>query len=105
MPRRDNVIEFHVRAVGAGWGSTALVWKLHPGDVIRLGAPMAAMTLDPESGRDLLCVAGGTGLAPIKALLQDLARHNILPGQNARKAHLFFGPDAGQVDEASARLA
>jgi NAD(P)H-flavin reductase/hemoglobin-like flavoprotein len=85
-PREDSTIDFHVRAVGAGWVSSALVRKLQPGDMIRLAAPMGSMTLDRQSTRDLVLVAGGTGLAPIKALIEELAQFN-----RNRWVHVFFG--------------
>jgi NAD(P)H-flavin reductase/hemoglobin-like flavoprotein len=85
-PRKDNLLEFHVRALGAGWVSSALVRRLQPGDMIRLAAPMGSMTLDPQSTRDTVCVAGGTGLAPIKALVEEMTRYN-----RTRWVHVFFG--------------
>ncbi|MEU4621296.1 globin domain-containing protein [Actinoplanes sp. NPDC023801] len=85
-PRRDNTLEFHVRAVGAGWVSSALVRRLQVGDMIKLAAPMGSMTLDRRSTRDAVFVAGGTGLAPIKSLLEELTRYN-----RTRWVHVFFG--------------
>ncbi|GAA2577867.1 FAD-binding oxidoreductase [Winogradskya consettensis] len=85
-PRRDNSLEFHVRAVGAGWVSSALVRRLEVGDMIRLAAPMGSMNLDRRSTRDAVFVAGGTGLAPIKSLLEELTRYN-----RTRWVHVFFG--------------
>ncbi|HEY2948268.1 MAG TPA: globin domain-containing protein [Micromonosporaceae bacterium] len=85
-PRQDNSMEFHVRALGAGWVSSALVRRTKPGDMIRLAAPMGEMTPDRESTRDVVCVAGGTGLAPIKALVDELTRYN-----RTRWVHVFFG--------------
>jgi NAD(P)H-flavin reductase/hemoglobin-like flavoprotein len=85
-PRRDGTMEFHVRALGAGWVSSALVRRVKVGDMIRLAAPMGSMTLDRKSTRDIVCVAGGTGLAPIKALVEELTRYN-----RTRWVHLFFG--------------
>jgi NAD(P)H-flavin reductase/hemoglobin-like flavoprotein len=85
-PRDDGTIEFHVRAIGAGWVSGALVRRLRPGDLIKIAAPMGSMTLDHQSRRDIVCVAGGTGLAPIKALLDELGRYN-----RTRFVHLFRG--------------
>jgi NAD(P)H-flavin reductase/hemoglobin-like flavoprotein len=79
-------LEFHVRATGRGWVSSALVRRLRIGDVIRLGPAMGSMTLDEQSTRDVVCVAGGTGLAPIKALIGELARSNW-----CRWAHIFYG--------------
>jgi NAD(P)H-flavin reductase/hemoglobin-like flavoprotein len=85
-PRKDGSLDFHVRAVGAGWVSSALVWRVKPGDMLRLAAPMGEMVLDRRSTRDIVCVAGGTGLAPIKALVEELTRYN-----RTRWVHVFFG--------------
>ncbi|MGH8970131.1 MAG: globin domain-containing protein [Actinomycetes bacterium] len=85
-PSPDGLVEFHVRAVGAGWVSGPLVWRTTVGDVMRLGAPMGDMTADQQSQRDILCIAGGTGLAPIKAIVDDLTKWNT-----ARRVHVFFG--------------
>jgi len=85
-PRKDGTMEFHVRALGAGWVSSALVRRLKVGDMIRLAAPMGSMMLDRKSTRDIVCVAGGTGLAPVKALVEELTRYN-----RTRWVHLFFG--------------
>ncbi|MFF0152647.1 globin domain-containing protein [Micromonospora sp. NPDC005203] len=85
-PNDDSVLEFHVRSPGAGWVSGALVRRVRPGDLLRLAAPMGSMTLDRTSERDILCVAGGVGLAPIKALVEDLATFN-----RTRWVHVFYG--------------
>ncbi|MGI5212768.1 globin domain-containing protein [Plantactinospora sp. CA-290183] len=85
-PREDNVLEFHVRAVGAGWVSSTLVRRVRVGDLLRLAAPMGSMTLDRTSTRDVLCVAGGVGLAPIKALAEEMAGWN-----RTRWMHVFVG--------------
>jgi NAD(P)H-flavin reductase/hemoglobin-like flavoprotein len=85
-PRDDGTLEFHVRAVGAGWVSSALVWHLKPGDMLKLAAPMGSMVLDPASTRDVVCVAGGTGLAPVKSIIDEVARYN-----RTRTVYLFWG--------------
>jgi NAD(P)H-flavin reductase/hemoglobin-like flavoprotein len=85
-PREDNLIEFHVRKIDAGWVSTALVRHARPGDVVRLGHPMGTMGIDRRSDRDVLCIAGGTGLAPIRAMLEDMVTWNWY-----RRVHVFFG--------------
>lgn len=89
-PRADGTLEFHVRAAGGGWVSSALVRRIRPGDMLRLAAPMGSMSLDAESRRDLVFVAGGTGLAPVKALLDELTRYN-----RTRWIHLFRGERTG----------
>jgi NAD(P)H-flavin reductase/hemoglobin-like flavoprotein len=85
-PRSDNLITLHVRAVGAGWVSSALVYHTRVGDVVRIGAPMGGMVCNTASNREVLCLAGGTGLAPLKALIEDMARWNT-----NRRVRLYVG--------------
>jgi len=85
-PRPDGVLELHVKARDGGPVSTALVRRAAVGDALRLGPPLGHLALDPESDRDLLLVAGGTGLAPLKALVDQVARHGP-----ARRVDLFVG--------------
>jgi NAD(P)H-flavin reductase/hemoglobin-like flavoprotein len=85
-PRRDSLLEIHVRQLGAGWVSGALVRKHRIGDTLRLGPPRGATVLDKDSTRDIVIVAGGTGLAPMKALLDEARRWN-----SSRRMHFFFG--------------
>jgi NAD(P)H-flavin reductase/hemoglobin-like flavoprotein len=87
-PRSDGLLSFHVKAVPAGWVSRSLVHRARPGDVIRLGAPAGSMAVDHGSDRGLLCVGGSTGIAPIKALVEDVAEHG-----RRRPVEVFFGAD------------
>ncbi|MQY16158.1 Flavohemoprotein [Streptomyces sp. RB5] len=86
-PRPDGELEFHVRRTARGGVSEALVDRTRAGDTLRLGPARGTLTADGEPARDLLLVAGGTGWAPLRALLEDLARRRE-PG---RGAHLFLG--------------
>lgn len=70
----------------AGWVSTALVQRARPGDVLRLGPPAGSMVVDHRADSGLLCLGGGTGIAPIKALVEDVA------GQGRpRPVEVFYG--------------
>jgi NAD(P)H-flavin reductase len=91
-PRSDGTLELHVRAVPGGLVSGALVRHTSVGDRLRLGPPLGGMQVDPESDRDLLFVAGGTGLAPCKAMIEHVARWN-----STRQVRLFYG--ARRADE------
>lgn len=84
-PRPDGLVRLHVRAVPAGWVSGTLVRHTAPGDRLVLGPALGGMTLDPGPGRDLLLVAGGTGLAPLKAIAEQAARGG------GRRVHLVVG--------------
>ncbi|WP_106400423.1 globin domain-containing protein [Actinocorallia populi] len=85
-PREDGLLGFHVRALPGGWVSGALVRRTGTGDTLLLGPALGAMTLDPGSARDVLCVAGGTGLAPLKAITEQALAEN-----GARRVVLVFG--------------
>lgn len=85
-PRPDGSMEFHVRAVPGGWVSRAIVADSRVGDTWRIGPPMGRMSVDPQSDAPVLMVAGGTGLAPIKALLEEFTRWPRAP-----RTQLFLG--------------
>jgi NAD(P)H-flavin reductase len=85
-PRPDGVLELHVKAHDGGPVSTALVRRVGVGDVLRLGPPLGHLSLDTGSDRDLLLVAGGMGLAPLKAVVDAVARTGP-----PRRVDLFVG--------------
>jgi len=85
-PTDDGLLEFHIRAVDGGWVSRAVVKHGEPGDVWRMGPPMGRIRVDRHSGRDVLMVAGGTGVTPMRAILENLAGW----GENPR-IQLFYG--------------
>ncbi|MEK9519407.1 globin domain-containing protein [Streptomyces sp. NPDC087908] len=89
-PRPDGLLSLHVKAVPAGWVSNALVHRARPGDVLRLGPPAGSMTVDHATDTGLLCVGGGTGIAPIKALVEDVAEHG-----DRRPVDVFYGAKSG----------
>jgi NAD(P)H-flavin reductase/hemoglobin-like flavoprotein len=70
-PRADGLLTFHVRAVPGGWVSSALVHHTNVGDRVNLGPAQGGMTLAAASGQGMFCVAGGSGLAPLKALIEQ----------------------------------
>jgi ferredoxin-NADP reductase/hemoglobin-like flavoprotein len=78
-PRADNRLTFHVRVVPAGWVSTALAHHLRVGDQILLGAARGKLVLPTTPPRHLVCAAGGTGLAPLKAIVEDTIGADTLP--------------------------
>jgi NAD(P)H-flavin reductase len=85
-PRPDGSLELHVKARDGGPVSSVLVRQVGEGDVLRLGPPLGTFVLDNESDRDLLLVAGGMGLAPLKALIDQIARFGP-----ARRVDLYVG--------------
>lgn len=85
-PRPDGLLEFHVRAVPGGWVSGAVVAHTRVGDAWCIGPARGEMRVERNSGRDVLMVAGGTGAAPIRALLEELST-----GDGQPRVEVFVG--------------
>lgn len=89
-PRGDGLLRFHVKAIPGGWVSGALVHYTSPGDRVTLGPAGGRMSLALAGRRDLILVAGGTGLAPLKAIAEQVvSAEGAL--RSRRHVLLFFG--------------
>lgn len=87
-PRPDGTIELHVRRVVDGAMSAYWFDEAKLGDLLRLHGPRGAFFLRGIDGRDLVFLATGTGIAPVKAMLQSLAgRACVRP----RSASIYWG--------------
>jgi NAD(P)H-flavin reductase/hemoglobin-like flavoprotein len=71
-PRENGLIDLHVRAVPGGMVSTALVSHCGTGDTVTLSAARGDLRAPADAERDIVCVAGGTGLAPVKAIVESI---------------------------------
>ena len=91
-PRANGSVEFHVRLIDGGAVSMALTTQTVNGAELRIGPPVGSLRLDLASGREILMIAGSTGLAPLKAMTEQLAG---LPRPPA--VHLFFGARAADA--------
>ncbi|MCS7234954.1 MAG: FAD/NAD(P)-binding protein [Armatimonadetes bacterium] len=80
-PGHRDVVVHTVRAVGAV--TTALA-RVRPGQVVGLRGPFGSgWPLQEAQGRDVLVVAGGIGLAPLRPLVCGLLRHRHRYGRVA----------------------
>jgi NAD(P)H-flavin reductase/hemoglobin-like flavoprotein len=71
-PRENGLIDIHVRAIPGGMVSTALVNHSGTGDTLTLAAARGDLRVPADIDRDVVCVAGGTGLAPIKSIVEAI---------------------------------
>jgi NAD(P)H-flavin reductase/hemoglobin-like flavoprotein len=88
-PRENGLIDLHVAAVPGGMVSTALVSHCAAGDVVLLGAARGDLRPPADPAANLVCVAGGTGLAPIKAIIEAIV-HAATQGRR-RSITLYAG--------------
>lgn len=83
-PSDAHHFEICVRAVAGGHGSN-WVHRLRPGTRVKFEGPIGDFVLG-EAERDIVMVATGTGMSPIKSMLLHL-----LDQQSTRRVRLFFG--------------
>jgi ferredoxin len=70
-PSDRTHFEICVRAVSGGFCSN-FIHRLRPGDCIQVEGPYGDFRLVDGSPRDILMIATGTGIAPIKSMLLDI---------------------------------
>jgi CDP-4-dehydro-6-deoxyglucose reductase len=71
-PRQDKLIELHIREVPAGAMSRYWFQEAKVNDLLRLRGPLGTFFLRGQAGKDLVLLATGTGIAPVKAILEGL---------------------------------
>lgn len=72
-PRSDNLIELHIRQVPDGAMSRYLFGEAKANDLLRLNGPLGTFFLRDVAGLQLILLATGTGMAPVKAMLEAMA--------------------------------
>ncbi|TJZ79253.1 flavoprotein [Rhodococcus oryzae] len=82
----EGQIEFHVRRVSGGWVSPAMVGQTNLGDTWVMGSPLGALGVDRTQNRDMLMIGSGTGIAPLRAQLMEMAMR-----ANNPNVHVFVG--------------
>ena len=82
----DEELEFHVRRVPDGRVTSYVFDEIKLGDVIRVSGPLGTAYLRTRHEGPLLCVAGGTGLAPILSIVRGAIAANM-----DNPIHLYFG--------------
>jgi len=79
----DKVVELHIRAVEGGAMSRYWFNQAHTNDLLRLNGPLGTFFVRETTNIDLIFLATGTGIAPVKAMLESIAN---LPQEQAPKS-------------------
>jgi toluene monooxygenase electron transfer component len=79
--------DFMVRRVPNGRVSTMLFDALRPGDRVTLDGPLGLAHWREDTARDVVCIAGGSGLAPIVSIANAAAAQS----SGDRPIWLFYG--------------
>lgn len=79
-------IELHIRHLPGGKFTDVVFSTLKLKDIVRMEGPFGSFHLREESAKPVVLLASGTGLAPIKAIIERIEAQAI-----ARPLHLYWG--------------
>lgn len=104
-PREDGKLELQIRQVAGGVMSQYWFEELACNDLLRLEGPQGTFALRNISPRNLVFLATGTGIAPVKAILEQLkaepeqvANKRIWVYWGARQAaDIYWQPEFGSL--------
>ena len=85
-PFADEYLELHVRHVPGGEFSHYAFHQMHEKALLRIRGPLGSFFLRESSERPMLFIAGGTGVAPVKGIIEDALARRI-----NRPMYLFWG--------------
>lgn len=85
-PKDNHHIEFIIRLVKGGTATTFVHKALEQNDDIILTGPYGDFFLQEDSDKPIICIAGGSGKAPIRSILSVLKDKGM-----PREVHYFFG--------------
>lgn len=69
-PHADELLEIHVRRVPGGNFTEHVFTAMKERDIMRIEGPLGSFFLREESDKPIILVAGGTGFAPLKGLIE-----------------------------------
>src|ERR1700722_7406256 len=85
----EQGLELHVRAMEGGAMSTYWFNQAKINDLLRLQGPSGTFFLRDVAGRNLIFLATGTGIAPVKAMLEALV--TLAPGGGPASVTVLWG--------------
>jgi NAD(P)H-flavin reductase len=85
-PRESDGVQLHIRRIPGGQFSESVLARLQKGDRLDVEIPFGEFYLRTGSERPIVCLATGTGFAPIKSIIEDL----IVRG-NTRGVRFYWG--------------
>lgn len=82
----EQILEFHIRVVPGGSSSRYVAERLQVGDPVRAEGPFGTSYLRERHTGPILALAGGSGLAPIKSIVDTAFQIGM-----SQPIHLYFG--------------
>jgi len=88
LPNESGQWHFQIRRVPGGQGTAVLFDALPIGADMTIDGPYGLAWLREDAQRDIVCVAGGSGLAPMISIARGADAAGLL---TSRRLHFFYG--------------
>ncbi|MGB4227108.1 MAG: CDP-6-deoxy-delta-3,4-glucoseen reductase [Candidatus Dechloromonas phosphoritropha] len=85
-PHDDALLQLHVRHIPGGVFTDQVFSSLKVREILRISGPHGTFYLREESTKPMILLAGGTGFAPIKAIVE-----HAIAEKCARPLHIYWG--------------
>ncbi|MDH5230067.1 MAG: CDP-6-deoxy-delta-3,4-glucoseen reductase [Gammaproteobacteria bacterium] len=85
-PHDDELLELHIRYIDGGEFTHQVFGGMKEKTMLRFEGPLGQFTIRENSTRDMIFMAGGTGFAPIKGMIDHLFSEKC-----QRKMTLYWG--------------
>lgn len=90
-PHEDNQLELHLRLIPGGVFTEYVFNEMPEKAILRIEGPFGSFYYRDNSEKPMIMVAGGTGFAPIKGIIEHMIHNNI-----KRDVILYWGAKARQ---------
>ena len=75
-PHDDALLELHIRQVPGGLFTEQVFSQMKEKDILRINGPHGTFFLREDSSKPIVMIAGGTGFAPIKSVVEHAIAEN-----------------------------
>lgn len=73
----EPILEFHIRLMPAGAVTPFVSTRLKAGDTVKVSGPYGTSYLREKHAGPIVALAGGSGLAPIKSIVETAVAHGL----------------------------
>ena len=88
-PQAGGLLELHIRHVSGGLFTDQVFSTMKARDILRLNGPLGSFYLRDDSTKPMVLLAGGTGFAPIKSIVEQAIAQGC-----QRPMHIYWGAKA-----------
>ncbi|HOI53500.1 MAG TPA: CDP-6-deoxy-delta-3,4-glucoseen reductase [Azonexus sp.] len=88
-PYEDNLLQLHIRHVPGGFFTEQVFTTMKVRDILRFDGPHGSFSLHNDAGKPVILLAGGTGFAPIKSIVEQ-----AIADRYPHPLHIYWGAKA-----------